>query len=232
MKRVIDIFLSFLGLLIVAFITPFVALAIKTDSNGSVFYRGIRVGKNGKPFKIFKFRTMINGADKCGPKLTYRNDPRITKIGVILRRLKIDELPQFINVFLGQMSIVGPRPEDPQYVSHYTAGQRVILSVKPGITGPAQIHYVDIESHMDPHKFDEQYIDEIIPEKFRLNMLYIQNRSFGLDVKILWRTFLSLFRTEINRVRNNHNNHNNHNNSHDQVSSPVKVSQKGMPPIL
>ncbi len=222
MKRVIDIFLSFFGLLVVAFITPFVALAITSNSKGSVFYRGIRVGKDGRPFKIFKFRTMINGADKCGPKLTYRNDPRITKVGVILRRLKIDELPQFINVFLGNMSIVGPRPEDPQYVSHYTAGQRVILSVKPGITGPAQIHYVDIESHMDPTKFDEQYIDEIIPEKFRLNMLYIQNRSFGLDVKIIWRTFLSLFRTEINRVRNNHNNHNNHNHASDPVNASSK----------
>lgn len=208
MKRTLDIVLSIFALIGVALITPFVALAIKMDSRGPVFYRGVRVGKDGRLFKIFKFRTMIDGADKCGPKLTYRNDPRITKTGLILRRLKIDELPQFINVFLGNMSLVGPRPEDPQYVSHYTAGQRVILSVKPGITGPAQIHYVDIESHMDPHKFDEQYIDEIIPEKFRLNMLYIQNRSMALDMKILWKTFLSLFRTEIQRVRNN-NNHKN-----------------------
>lgn len=218
MKRFIDIVVSFIGLILVALITPFVALAIQVDSKGPVFYRGVRVGKDGKFFKIFKFRTMIDGADQCGPKLTYRNDPRITKTGLILRRLKIDELPQFINVFLGNMSLVGPRPEDPQYVSHYTAGQRVILSVKPGITGPAQIHYVDIESHMDPHKFDEQYIDEIIPEKFRLNMLYIENRSMGLDLKILWRTFLSLFRTEIQRVRNN-NNHKNGKKPQDPVET-------------
>lgn len=217
-KRFIDIVVSFIGLILVALITPFVALAIQVDSKGPVFYRGVRVGKDGKFFKIFKFRTMIDGADQCGPKLTYRNDPRITKTGLILRRLKIDELPQFINVFLGNMSLVGPRPEDPQYVSHYTAGQRVILSVKPGITGPAQIHYVDIESHMDPHKFDEQYIDEIIPEKFRLNMLYIENRSMGLDLKILWRTFLSLFRTEIQRVRNN-NNHKNGKKPQDPVET-------------
>lgn len=207
MKRLLDIVVSFIGLWLLALITPFVALAITLDSKGPIFYRGVRVGRNGKLFKIFKFRTMIDGADRCGPKLTYRNDPRITGIGAILRRLKIDELPQLINVFLGQMSTVGPRPEDPQYVSHYTKGQRAILSVKPGITGPAQIHYVDIESHMDPSKFNEQYIDEIIPEKFRLNMLYIQNRSLPLDLKILWRTFLSLFRSEINRVRNNNKNH-------------------------
>lgn len=205
MKRLLDIVVSFIGLWLLALITPFVALAITLDSKGPIFYRGVRVGRNGKLFKIFKFRTMIDGADRCGPKLTYRNDPRITGIGAILRRLKIDELPQLINVFLGQMSTVGPRPEDPQYVSHYTKGQRAILSVKPGITGPAQIHYVDIESHMDPSKFNEQYIDEIIPEKFRLNMLYIQNRSLTLDLKILWSTFLSLFRSEINRVRNNKN---------------------------
>lgn len=207
MKRLLDIVVSFIGLWLLALITPFVALAITLDSKGPIFYRGVRVGRNGKLFKIFKFRTMIDGADRCGPKLTYRNDPRITGIGAILRRLKIDELPQLINVFLGQMSTVGPRPEDPQYVSHYTKGQRAILSVKPGITGPAQIHYVDIESHMDPSKFNEQYIDEIIPEKFRLNMLYIQNRSLTLDLKILWSTFLSLFRSEINRVRNNNKNH-------------------------
>jgi len=205
MKRLLDIVVSFIGLWLLALITPFVALAITLDSKGPIFYRGVRVGRNGKLFKIFKFRTMIDGADRCGPKLTYRNDPRITGIGAILRRLKIDELPQLINVFLGQMSTVGPRPEDPQYVSHYTKGQRAILSVKPGITGPAQIHYVDIESHMDPSKFDEQYIDEIIPEKFRFNILYIQNRSLALDLRILWRTFLSLFRSEINRVRNNKN---------------------------
>ncbi len=207
MKRLLDIVVSFIGLWLLALITPFVALAITLDSKGPIFYRGVRVGRNGKLFKIFKFRTMIDGADRCGPKLTYRNDPRITGIGAILRRLKIDELPQLINVFLGQMSTVGPRPEDPQYVSHYTKGQRAILSVKPGITGPAQIHYVDIESHMDPSKFNEQYIDEIIPEKFRFNILYIQNRSLSLDLKILWRTFLSLFRSEINRVRNNNKNH-------------------------
>jgi lipopolysaccharide/colanic/teichoic acid biosynthesis glycosyltransferase len=203
MKRILDIIISFMGLWVLALMIPFVALAITIDSKGSIFYRGVRVGKDGRLFKIVKFRTMIDGADQCGPKLTYRNDPRITKMGSILRRLKIDELPQFINVFLGQMSLVGPRPEDPQYVSHYTEGQRAILSVKPGITGAASIHYVDIESHMDPSKFNEQYIDEIIPEKFRLNMLYIQNRSLGLDLRILWRTFLSLFRCEINRNRNN-----------------------------
>lgn len=213
MKRLVDIVISFIGLWVLALITPFVALAICLDSKGLIFYRGIRVGKDGKLFKIFKFRTMIDGADRCGPKLTYRNDPRITRVGAILRRLKVDELPQLINVFLGHMSIVGPRPEDPQYVSHYTAGQRAILSVKPGITGPAQIHYVDIESHMDPSKFNEQYIDEIIPEKFRLNMLYIQNRSLGLDINVFWLTLLSLFRIEINRVRNNRNDKNGENDS-------------------
>jgi len=205
-KCILDIIVSFIGLWFLALITPFVALAITIDSKGPIFYRGVRVGKDGRLFKIFKFRTMIAGADRCGPKLTYRNDPRITHVGTVLRRLKIDELPQLINVFVGHMSLVGPRPEDPQYVSHYTAGQRAILSVKPGITGPAQIHYVDIESHMDPSKFDEQYIDEIIPEKFRFNILYIQNRSLALDLKILWRTFLSLFRCEIIRVKNNHTN--------------------------
>lgn len=205
MKRALDLVISLFGLWLLAVVFPFVALAIKLDSRGAVFYRGVRVGKDGRLFKIFKFRTMIDGADRCGPKLTYRNDPRITQMGLVLRRLKIDELPQLINVFLGQMSMVGPRPEDPQYVSHYTEGQRAILSVKPGITGPAQIHYVDIETHMDPKKFNKQYIDEIIPEKFRLNMLYIQNRSLGLDLKILWRTFLSLFRCEVVRYKNNHN---------------------------
>lgn len=222
MKRVLDLFVSAMGLWLLALLFPVVALAIKLDSKGSVLYRGVRVGKDGRLFKIFKFRTMIDGADRCGPKLTYRNDPRITRIGAILRRLKVDELPQLINVFLGQMSVVGPRPEDPQYVSHYTAGQRAILSVKPGITGPAQIHYVDIESHMDPSKFNEQYIDEIIPEKFRLNMLYINNRSLGLDLKILWRTILSLFRIEIDRVKNNRNSKHNSETEDKAPTEPIR----------
>jgi lipopolysaccharide/colanic/teichoic acid biosynthesis glycosyltransferase len=116
MKRILDIIISFIGLWILALMIPFVALAITLDSKGSIFYRGVRVGKDGRLFKIIKFRTMIDGADQCGPKLTYRNDPRITKMGAILRRLKIDELPQFINVFLGQMSLVGCRsnPESPE----------------------------------------------------------------------------------------------------------------------
>ncbi len=155
-------------------------------------YRGERVGKDGRPFLMYKFRTMVLKADRIGPAVTYRDDPRITKVGRFLRRTKLDELPQLINVLKGEMSLVGPRPEDPSYVAHYNAQQREVLRVKPGITGLTQLQYRDEASMLKGDSADEDYLRRIMPEKVKLDLSYVQNRSLALYIKILWQTAITL----------------------------------------
>lgn len=191
-KRAFDLLISGLALLLLSPSLLLLALWIKLDSPGPVLYRGQRVGQDGRPFFMFKFRTMVEGAEGRGPAVTYRDDPRITRAGMFLRRTKLDELPQLLNVLKGEMSLVGPRPEDPSYVALYTPEQRQVLGVKPGITGPTQLEYRDEASMLDGESVDEEYVSRIMPEKLKLDLEYVRNRSLTLDLKILWRTATTL----------------------------------------
>ncbi len=167
-----------------------VATLIKAESRGPVFYRQTRVGKDGKLFRIHKFRTMVTDADSQGPSLTSRDDHRITAMGGFLRRWKIDELPQLIDVFLGNMSLVGPRPEVPEYVRHYPDTVRqLVLSVRPGITDRASIHFRN-ESDLLMGREDavSYYIDVILPEKLRYHIEYAKNNSLSDALHIIWDT--------------------------------------------
>jgi len=191
-KRALDLLISTLGLLLLSPLLLLLAVWIKLDSPGPVLYRGQRVGKDGRPFFMYKFRTMVEGAERRGPAVTYRDDPRITRAGRFLRRTKLDELPQFINVAKGEMSVVGPRPEDPSYVALYTPEQRQVLSVKPGITGPTQLEYRDEASMLQGESVDEEYVTRFMPEKLKLDLEYVRSRSLMLDLKVLWRTATTL----------------------------------------
>ena len=191
-KRVLDLFVSALGLLLLSPLMLILGIWIILDSRGPVFYRGERVGKDGRPFRMYKFRTMVVEADLVGPAITYRDDPRITNLGRFLRGTKLDELPQLINVLRGEMSLVGPRPEDPAFVAHYDAEQREVLRVKPGITGPTQLAYRDEASMLEGTSADEVYLTRIMPEKLELDLHYLQNSSLALDIRILWQTARTL----------------------------------------
>ena len=191
-KRALDLLISILGLLVLCPLLLFLAIWVKLDSRGPVLYRGRRVGIDGQPFHMYKFRTMVQGAESRGPAVTYRDDPRITKAGRFLRRTKLDEFPQLLNVLKGEMSLVGPRPEDPSYVELYTPEQRRVLNVKPGITGPTQLEYRDEASMLHGDSVDEEYVMRIMPEKLKLDLEYVRTRSLLLDLKILWRTATTL----------------------------------------
>ncbi|MCH7607827.1 MAG: sugar transferase [Chloroflexi bacterium] len=190
-KRLLDVVLSAVALVLLA--PPFllVALAIKMDSRGPVFHRGVRVGKSGKPFRIYKLRSMVSDAEVRGGPSTPADDPRITRMGRIVRRYNLDELAQFINTFLGDMSIVGPRPEVPEVVALYSEADReTILSVRPGITDWATLWIRDegkrLKGSSDPH---QQYLDEIWPEKRRLQLRYVHEQSVMTDLRIMLLTF-------------------------------------------
>jgi lipopolysaccharide/colanic/teichoic acid biosynthesis glycosyltransferase len=186
-KRTFDLLISLMTLILLSPLLVAIALWIKLDSPGPVFYRGVRVGRNGQLFRIFKFRTMVADADQIGPPSTAADDPRITRAGKILRRLNLDELPQFINVLLGEMSIVGPRPEVPEVVELYPEEERrLILSVRPGITDWATLWIRNegerLRGSPNPH---QKYLEEIWPEKRRLQLKYVMNQSFWIDLKII-----------------------------------------------
>jgi lipopolysaccharide/colanic/teichoic acid biosynthesis glycosyltransferase len=192
LKRGLDLVVSAFGVVLLSPVMLVVAIWIKSDSRGPVFYRGERVGKNGQPFLMYKFRTMVLEADRIGPAVTYRDDPRVTKAGKFLRRTKLDELPQLINVLKGEMSLVGPRPEDPSYVAHYDAEQRDVLRVKPGVTGLTQLEYRDEASMLEGGSAEEDYLNSIMPEKLKLDLHYVRNQSLSLDMDILWQTAIAL----------------------------------------
>ena len=191
-KRTLDLILSLVGLALLWPLLASLALWIKLDSPGPVLYRGKRAGQQGQPIFMYKFRTMVQGAESRGPAVTYRHDPRITKVGKFLRKTKLDELPQLFNVVKGEMSLVGPRPEDPTYVALYTEEQRQVLSVKPGITGPTQLEYRDEASMLDGDSVDEDYVTRIMPEKLKLDLEYVRTHSLIKDLSILWRTGTTL----------------------------------------
>jgi len=195
-KRIFDLIVSFLGLLVLSPLFIILAITIKMSDHGPVLHKGKRVGRHGKPFAMFKFRSMVVNADKIGGPWTPGDDPRLTAIGKRLRRFKLDELPQLVNVLLGDMSIVGPRPEVPYYIDKMTAEERAcILSVMPGITDFASIWNSCEEEILrgaaDP---DQVYQEKIWPEKKRLQMKYVNEQSFLTDLKIIWKTFLKLLR--------------------------------------
>lgn len=188
-KRFFDIIISLIVLIIIAIPMLVIGLAIKIDSKGPVFYKQERLTKNKKPFYIIKFRTMMVGADKNLDNLTVKNDPRITKTGEFLRKWKIDELPQFINVLLGHMSLVGPRPETPKMVDLYPNYYDVIFAVRPGITDYASIEFRNESEYYNSIEDSEKiYLEKILPIKIDLKLKYIENLSIKTDLEILFKT--------------------------------------------
>jgi len=195
LKRLFDIVFSLFGLALVSPLFLVIAVLIKLESPGQAFYRGERVAKNGKPFKIFKFRTMVPAAEKLGGPSTAGDDPRLLKIGLFLKKYQLDELPQLINVLKGEMSLVGPRPEVKMYVDMMTDEEkRVILSVKPGMTDLASLwNFHESEILKGSKNPEKTYQEKIRPEKIRLQIEYVKNRSFLLDLKIIIKTILKVF---------------------------------------
>lgn len=195
MTRFFDILISFFGLVVLSPVLIIVALIIVIDDPGPVFYRQLRVGRYGCDFRIFKFRSMRVNADKAGLITVGDRDPRVTRAGYYIRKYKIDELPQLLNVLIGDMSLVGPRPEVRRYVDLYTDEQRRVLSVRPGITDYASIEYVDenrlLAASDNP---DKTYIDEIMPAKIALNMRYINHPTLGEYLRILFLTAKAIVR--------------------------------------
>jgi len=190
MKRIFDIIASGLGLIVLSPLFLILAIWIKLDSKGPVFYRQIRVGYKNKDFRIFKFRSMRVGADKGSLVTIGGRDPRVTKSGYWIRKFKLDELPQLINVFIGDMSLVGPRPEVRHYVDYWTPEQMHVLDVRPGITDPASIKFRNenelMEKAEDPEKF---YIEVIMQEKIKLYLEYVEKHNFWYDLGLIFKTF-------------------------------------------
>jgi lipopolysaccharide/colanic/teichoic acid biosynthesis glycosyltransferase len=190
MKRLFDILVSAVGLICLSPLLLLVAIWIKLDSPGPIFYRQVRVGRYNKDFRIFKFRSMRIGSDKGSLVTIGGRDPRITRSGYFIRKFKIDELPQLINVLIGDMSLVGPRPEVRHYVNYWTAEQMHVLDVRPGITDPASIKFRNenelLAQASDPEKY---YIDVIMQEKIRLYLDYVAKSSFCYDIKLIFQTF-------------------------------------------
>lgn len=194
MIRLLDIVFSFLGLLVLSPLLIIVYIAIVIESRGGGFYMQTRVGKDGKNFKLYKFRSMRVDSDSKSQITIGARDPRITKTGLFIRKFKIDELPQLFNVLKGDMSLVGPRPEVPLYVDMYTEEQLKVLSVLPGVTDYASIRYVDENEILGNAENPYQtYIDEILPDKLKLNMEYIENRSVKEYFKVIFLTLRKIF---------------------------------------
>jgi lipopolysaccharide/colanic/teichoic acid biosynthesis glycosyltransferase len=189
MRRIADIIAA---LLILSLLTPLlvlIAAAIVVSSPGSPFYNSRRVGKNGEHFLMWKFRTMVPNATRIGPLITVRGDSRITPVGRLLRKTKLDELPQFLNVLLGDMTLVGPRPELPEIVDLYDARQRAVLSVKPGITGPVQLSWAEeSESIPEGDRGVRYYVDDLMDRKVRVDLEYLRTRTPLTDAQVVWNT--------------------------------------------
>lgn len=188
-KRAFDLIASVSGLLLLSPVLAIIAVAIKAGDRGPLLFSQQRVGRDGHTFRLLKFRTMIADAERIGPALTIGTDPRITPIGRLLRRAKLDELPQLINVARGEMSLVGPRPEVPKYVAMYTPAQRRVLALRPGITDPASTEYVR-EAELLAHADDPEraYIEEVMPRKLQLNLAYAETATLWSDIATILRT--------------------------------------------
>ena len=188
MKRTFDFTIAFLSLIILSPVLLFVAILIRIDSPGSIIYRSERIGLNRKLFLIYKFRTMIEKPTARKLRITQKNDERITRIGHILRKYKVDELPQLFNVLKGDMSLVGPRAEDPYFVTYYTVGQLRILDIKPGITSPASIYYHNEEKLFIDNDWEELYLTKIMPEKINIDLNYFIDNNILTDIIIILKT--------------------------------------------
>jgi lipopolysaccharide/colanic/teichoic acid biosynthesis glycosyltransferase len=193
-KRIFDICSALFALVLFSPMIIIISIWIALDSRGGIFYRQIRVGKNQKEFGLFKFRSMRPNSDQAG-QITIGNDSRVTTVGRFIRRFKIDEVPQLINIIKGDMSVVGPRPEVPKYVKMYSEEQLKVLCVLPGLTDYASIEYLDEQKILgaseDP---DKAYIEEVMPAKLKLNLKYIADRGFWLDIKLIFRTIGRILR--------------------------------------
>ena len=195
MKRIFDILFSVNALLLLSPILIIIGILIILESRGGMFFSQKRIGKKEQPFQILKFRTMFLDAEKKGQITVGDRDPRITRVGFFLRKYKLDELPQFWNVLIGEMSIVGPRPEVPYYVSFYNQNQRQVFKVKPGITDYASLKYFDENKLLGKSENPEQtYIQEIMPKKLALNLEYVNNHNFSTDLKIIGKTALRILK--------------------------------------
>lgn len=194
-KRAFDVIMSAIGLIILSPFFLIISIMIKLDSPGPVLFKQVRVGRYERNFKILKFRTMVTDAEKKGAQITVGRDSRITRVGHFLRKSKLDELPQLINVFIGDMSLVGPRPEVPKYTQYYTKVQKRIFELRPGITDYSSIKYRDENEILalsnDPEK---TYIEEIMVDKLKLNLEYLENKSLLTDIKIIFNTLLKIIR--------------------------------------
>lgn len=194
-KRLFDIYFSALGLVILFPLFVLIALLIKSNSSGPVFFRQIRMGQGFRQFRIYKFRTMVVDAEQKGAQVSSGGDPRITSIGTVLRRYKLDELPQLVNVLLGDMSLVGPRPEVPRYVDAFREEYREVLSVKPGITDFASLEYKDENELLrGVENPEEKYLNEILPAKIEFYRKYIREQGLVTDVILIIRTVVGIFR--------------------------------------
>ena len=193
-KRLFDLVFATVLLTVLVPVLLVIVLAVSLGSKGGAFFRQTRIGRGGQPFQLLKFRTMVPGSEARGQLTIGGRDPRITGVGYLLRKTKLDELPQIWNVLVGEMSIVGPRPEVPRYVDLYTVEQRKVLEVRPGITGMASIDYIDenelLAKAADP---EQAYIHEVMPAKLALDLRYVRERSMALDLRILWITVKRVF---------------------------------------
>lgn len=191
LKRTFDLIVSLLGIIILSPVFIIVSIAIKLDSKGSILFLQKRVGRYGKEFNIYKFRTMVTDAEKLGKQITVGKDNRITKVGAFLRKFKIDELPQLFNVLKGDMSLVGPRPEVPKYVSLYNEEQKKVLDVRPGITDIASLRYKDENDILGKvDNPEEYYINVIMKDKLQLNLEYIEKNNVFFDIYLIIKTII------------------------------------------
>lgn len=199
-KRIADVFLAFIFMILLSPVMIFIACWIKIDSKGPVFYRQERITSYGKPYRIFKFRTMVTGADKKGPLVTEKSDSRITKVGQKLRKLRLDELPQLFNILTGDMTFVGTRPEVKKYVDEYTEEMYATLLLPAGITSRTSIAYKDEDEVMESYltktgkSVDEVYVEYVLPEKMRWNLRYLKEFSVFGDFKIMIDTVLAVLK--------------------------------------
>jgi lipopolysaccharide/colanic/teichoic acid biosynthesis glycosyltransferase len=191
--RLLDVTVSVVGLIVLAPLFLVLAIAVKCSSPGPVLHRGRRCGKDGRPFTLYKFRSMVVDAAQRGPRITASGDPRVTSVGRFLRRTKLDELPQLFNTLIGDMSLVGPRPEDPGYVASYSADQRQVLRVKPGITSPATLLHCHEEELLTGPDWEETYRRKILPAKLEIELAYLRRRTLGEDLRVLAHTASAMF---------------------------------------
>lgn len=191
LKRGFDILASGAGLIILSPLMLGIAIAVRASSPGPALYRARRVGRGGQEFTLYKFRSMVAGADRRGPGITAAGDGRVTGVGRFLRRTKLDELPQLINVLRGDMSLVGPRPEDPRYVALYTSEQRRILEQRPGITSMASLAYRHEERMLSGDDWERVYIEQVLPAKLAIDLDYAQRASVWRDIALILRTVLA-----------------------------------------